>query len=89
MTGSQRDTLNLRIKPQARALIDRAASLLGKTPTDFVLEAARHEAANVLLDRTVFALKSKAYAWFLARVDAPSEPNQRLRRSLQTRAPWD
>jgi uncharacterized protein (DUF1778 family) len=84
MTGSHRDTLNLRIKPQ-----DRAASLLGKTPTDFVLEAARHAAANVLLDRTVFALKPKAYAALLASVDGPSEPNKRLRWSLQTPAPWD
>jgi uncharacterized protein (DUF1778 family) len=89
MTGSQRDTLNLRIKPQDRALIDRAASLVGKTPTGFVVEAAQHAAANVLLDRTVFVLKPRAFARFLARVDRPTKPNKRLCRSLETPAPWD
>src|SRR5260370_21792853 len=89
MLGSQRDTLNIRIKPQDRALINRAACLLGKAPTDFVVEAARHAATNVLLDRTVFAIKPKAYAGFLARIDAPPEPNKALRRSLQTPATWD
>ena len=88
MTGSQRNMLKIRIKPQDRTLIDHAALLLGKTPTDFVLEATRHAASNVLSDRTGFAFKPKAYAAFLARLDAPSKPNKRLRRSLQTPAPW-
>jgi len=87
MTDSQRDTVTIRIKPHDRALIDRAASLLGKTPADFVLEAARHAAENALLNRTVFTLNPEAYAEFLARLDAP-RPNKRLRKSLQTQAPW-
>ncbi len=46
--------LNLRIKPSARNLIDRAAELTGKTRTDFVLEASQRAAEEALLDRTVF-----------------------------------
>ena len=87
--ATRRDTLNLRIKPELRGLIDRAAELLGKNRTDFVLEAARHAAENALLDRTVFAVSPKAYAEFLARLDAPPLPNRRLRRSLRTPAPWE
>ena len=49
----RRDTLNLRIKPADRGLIDRAATLTGKTRTDFVLEAARRAAEDALLDRTM------------------------------------
>ncbi|HVP00724.1 MAG TPA: DUF1778 domain-containing protein, partial [Bryobacteraceae bacterium] len=52
----KRDTLNLRIKPELRGLIDRAAELSGKNRTDFVLDAARNAAENALLDRTVFAV---------------------------------
>ena len=52
-TAPRRDTLNLRIKPADRGLIDRAATLTGKTRTDFVLEAARRAAEDALLDRTV------------------------------------
>ena len=39
--SKRRDTLNLRIKPEERGLIDRAALATGKTRTDFVLDAAR------------------------------------------------
>lgn len=84
-----RETLNIRIKPEVRGLIDRAAALTGKNRTDFVLDAARRAAEDALLDRTVFVVSPKAYADFLARLDAPPHPNERLRRSLKTRAPWE
>jgi uncharacterized protein (DUF1778 family) len=87
--GTKRDTLNIRIKPEVRSLIDRAAHLLGKNRTDFVLDAARHAAEDALLDRTVFVVSPAAYKEFLARLDAPTRPNPRLRRSLRTPAPWD
>jgi uncharacterized protein (DUF1778 family) len=86
--AAKRDTLNLRIKPEVRGLIDRAAALTGKNRTDFVLDAARHAAEDALLDRTVFVLDSKVYADFLERLDAPPKPNERLRHSLKTPAPW-
>jgi len=86
---ARRETLNIRIKPELRGLIDRAAELAGKNRTDFVLDAARVAAEEALLDRTVFAVNPKAYAEFLARLDAPPRPNARLRRSLQTPAPWE
>jgi uncharacterized protein (DUF1778 family) len=86
---SRRDTLNLRIRPELRGLIDRAAELEGKNRTDFVLNAARHAAEETILDRTVFAMDPGAYAEFLARLDAPPRPNGRLRRTLETPAPWE
>lgn len=94
MPGSQqekrkRETLNLRIKPSLRGLIDRAAALSDKNRTDFVLDAARRAAEEALLDRTVFVLDSKAYHEFLERLDAPPRPNARLRRTMQTPAPWE
>jgi uncharacterized protein (DUF1778 family) len=85
----KRETLNLRIKPELRGLIDRAAELSGKNRTDFVLDAARHAAEDTLLDRTIFVVNAKAYAEFLVRLDAPPRPNARLRRSLRTTAPWE
>lgn len=85
----KREALNLRIKPQLRDLIDRAAEMSGKNRTDFVLDAARGAAEAALLDRTVFTVKAKAYRQFLARLDAPPKPNNRLLKSMQTRAPWE
>jgi uncharacterized protein (DUF1778 family) len=85
----RRDTLSIRIKPEVRGLIDRAAELTGKNRTDFVLEAARRAAEDALLDRTVFTVSPRAYAAFLARLDSAPKPNARLRRTLQTPTPWD
>ena len=84
-----RNTLNLRMKPEDRDLIDMAAKLQGKNRTDFILEAARKAAEETLLDRTIFSVSTEAYAEFLAILDAPSQPNERLRKTMQTPAPWD
>ena len=85
----KRDTLNIRIKPAERSLIDQAAQSLGKNRTDFILDAARRAAEEALLDRTVVSVTPEAYAAFLARLDAPPQPNERLRRTMQTPAPWE
>ena len=86
---AKREALNLRIRPQVRELIDRAAELAGKNRTDFVLDAARRAAEDTLLDRTIFTVSPTAYRQFLARLDAPPKPNKRLLKSMQTPAPWE
>ncbi len=88
-SNTKRGALNLRIKPQLRGLIDRAADLLGKNRTDFILDAARRAAEDALLDRTVLVVSAKVYAEFVARLDAPPKPNARLRRTLQMSVPWE
>jgi uncharacterized protein (DUF1778 family) len=65
------------------------ATLTGKTRTDFVREAARHAVEEALLDRAVFAVSPETYAAFLARLDEAPKPNERLRRTMQSPAPWD
>jgi uncharacterized protein (DUF1778 family) len=84
-----RETLNIRIKPELRGLIDRAAGLLGKTRTDFVLEASRLAAEEALLDRTLFTLREDDFRAFVALLDAPPAENQRLRKLMQSTPPWD
>jgi uncharacterized protein (DUF1778 family) len=79
----------MRIKPETRSLLDMAAELTGKNLTDFVLDAARQAAQSALLDRSAIPLESKAYEAFVAMLDAPPQPNERLRKSLQTPAPWE
>ncbi len=85
----KRETLNLRIKREERNLIDRAARMQGKNRTDFVLQAARAAAEEALLDQVVFTASAQAYAAFLARLDAPPQPNESLRRTLLASVPWD
>ncbi len=87
-TKPRRETLNLRIPAAERNLIDRAAHSTGKTRTDFILEAARRAAEETLLDRVILSVGPKAYAEFLRRLDAPAQPNERLRRTMQVTPLW-
>ena len=87
-TKTRRDTLNLRIPPAERNLIDRAAASTGKTRTDFILEAARRAAEEALLDRALIVVSPKAYDEFVKRLDQPAQANERLRRTMRSKAPW-
>lgn len=84
-----RESLNIRIRPEDRRLIDRAASARGKNRTDFILDAARQAAEEALLERAIISVSPEAYAEFVARLDAPAQPNERLRRTMQGRPPWE
>lgn len=87
--NQKRETLNLRIKPDDRGLIDRAAELSGKTRTDFVLEAARKAAEEAVMDRTLFLVDEERFAAFKAALDAPAQPNERLIRTMRTKPRWE
>jgi len=83
-----RDTLNIRIRPEVRGLIDRAAEARGTTRTDFILDAATRAAEEALLDRALIQVSAKAYSEFLQRLDAPAKPSTRLRKTLKAPLPW-
>ena len=85
---TRRDTLNLRIKPEERGLIDRAAEMAGKTRTDFVLDAARRAAVETLTERTLFPVDAGTFAKFAAALDAPPRLDAKLARTLRTPPPW-
>jgi uncharacterized protein (DUF1778 family) len=87
--AQRRETLNIRIKADERGLIDRAARVRGQNRTDFILEAARRAAEDTLLDRTLIAASPEAYKEFVKRLDAKPQPNARLRKTMQTAAPWE
>ncbi len=88
-TPPERISINLRTDASSRDLIDRAAGALGKNRSEFMLEAARREATEVLLDRRLFLLDDRAFRRFTAALDAPPTKNPRLQRLLHTRAPWE
>tara|TARA_R110000823_G_scaffold55161_4_gene134857 strand:- start:9556 stop:9846 length:291 start_codon:yes stop_codon:yes gene_type:complete len=85
----KRETLNIRIKPEERGLIDRAAKARGKNRTEFVLEAARIAAEEAIMDQAIISVTPEAYQAFLEQLDMPPTPNERLRKTLQAPAPWD
>ena len=84
----KRETLNIRIKPEERGLIDRAARAKGKNRTDFILDAARSAAEEALLDQLVISVSPEKYSAFLDRLSMPPKPNERLKKTMRTPAPW-
>ncbi|MBX9774422.1 MAG: DUF1778 domain-containing protein [Xanthobacteraceae bacterium] len=85
----RRETLNLRIRPEERGLIDQAARAVGKNRTDFVLEAARKAAEAALLDQVLFTVDATTFSKFQAMLDAPAQSNNLLRKTLRTPGPWE
>ena len=86
---NKRESLNIRIKSEERSLIDRAAMARGKNRTDFILDAARLAAEEVVIGQVVILASPSAYAEFLSRLDSPPNANARLRKTLQTLPPWE
>lgn len=83
------EVINLRAGRRQKMLIDRAAETLGKSRSEFMLETACREAETVLLDKRYFVLSQAAFNEFTAMLDKPPKENPKLRRLLQTRAPWE
>lgn len=82
-------SINIRAKAKQRDLIDQAASRLGRSRSDFMLEVACREAEDVLLDQAFFAVDAGTFAQFQALLDKPLPPTDKLRRLLKKKAPWD
>lgn len=81
-------TLNIRAEPRRRDLIDRAAEAVGKTRSEFMLDAACREAESVLLDQRYFTLDEAQFDSFLRRLDEPA-PSEKLTELLTAKAPWE
>jgi uncharacterized protein (DUF1778 family) len=81
-------TITLRASPEQLELIDLAASSLGKSRSDFMLEVACERAQAVLLDQVFFRLDAEKFKQFTAMVDVPPAQNEGLERLMAVKAPW-
>jgi uncharacterized protein (DUF1778 family) len=77
--------INLRTSPEAKALIERAAALMGTTVSGFMLQNAYEAARRVVADNDTLVLSEQAFAAFVAAGEDPSEPNEALRALMARR----
>jgi len=82
-------SINLRIEAKTRELIDEAASLLGKTRTEFMIDSARSQAIDVLLDQRLFTLDPERYDAFVQALDNPPAPGPKLKALLRRVPAWE
>lgn len=86
--GDAKGSINLRIETTTRQLIDDAAAILGKTRTEFMVESARRQAIDVLLDQRLFMLDPKRFDTFVHVLDNPPAPGPKLRSLLRRVPAW-
>src|SRR4051812_40202510 len=72
--ADKKGSINLRIESRTRQLIDDAAAVLGKTRTEFMIDSARIQAIDVLLDQRLFVLDSGRFEAFVDALDNPPAP---------------
>ncbi|OGT41794.1 MAG: hypothetical protein A3F42_02185 [Gammaproteobacteria bacterium RIFCSPHIGHO2_12_FULL_37_34] len=82
-------SINIRAKVRQRNLIDQAAERLGRSRSDFMLDAACSKAEDVLLGQTFFTVDTDTFEKFKTLLDCPLPATDKLRRLLKTKAPWD
>ena len=73
MRGSvkrREDRLEVRLTPEAKSMLKRAASVERKTVSAFVLDKGLEAAAETLADRRGFRLTAKQYDNFIAALRA-------------------
>lgn len=84
-------TLHIRTTMADRTLIERAAEASGRNRTEFLLQAAREKAIQVLLDQTLFVLAKDRFESFQELIEKPipADSMQALKAFRRRAAPWD
>jgi uncharacterized protein (DUF1778 family) len=82
------DIIQIRAPAETKAMLNRAAALRGQKLSEFMLDSARRQAEEAILDQRVFFLDAKAHTAFLALLDAPAKPNAALKALMARKPAW-
>jgi len=88
-TARKDDVIQVRAMAGTKALLNRAAAMRGQKLSEFMLESARREAENALLDQRSFFLDDERHAAFVAMLDAPHTPSEKLKELMHRKPAWD
>ena len=72
------ERLAARVTPEQKALIQRAASLEGRSLTDYVIASAEASARETIRAREVLRLSAEGAKQFFAAIENSPEPSERL-----------
>ncbi len=82
------DVIQIRASAEAKAILNRAAALRGQKLSEFMLQSARRQAEETILDQRTFFLDDEAHERFLAQLDSPPAASAKARARLNRKAPW-
>ncbi len=77
-TRTESARINLRTSPEAKALIERAAAIMGSTVSGFMLQNAYEAARKVVAGQDIITLSDRDRDAFLSALENPPEPTQAL-----------
>lgn len=83
------DVIQIRASAGTKALLSRAAALRGQKLSEFMLDSARRQAEETILDQRSFFLDAEAHERFLELLDAPAKPSEELRARMRRRPAWE
>ena len=84
-TRTESARINLRTSPEAKALIERAAAIIGSTVSSFMLQNAYEAASRVVANNETIVLSQEAFEAFIAVCENPPEPSDALRQLMALR----
>jgi uncharacterized protein (DUF1778 family) len=82
------DVIQIRASAETKAVLNRAAALRGQKLSEFMLESARRQAEEAILDQRIFFLDAKTHEKFLTLLDSPTKPSRYLKSLLARRPDW-
>lgn len=85
VSSNQSARIHLRATPQAKAMIERAATMMGATVSGFVLQNAYDAARRVVADDDSLMLSQQAFQLFVAACEKPSKPTAALQKLMARR----
>src|ERR1700730_49575 len=81
--------LSMRLPETDIAIIDRAATLRGRSRTDFVRDAAVRAAEDVLMEKLLIRMSPAGFKAFMAALSGPATPVPQMIELFQREAPWE
>jgi len=82
-TAQRQERISIRLSPQSKRTLERAAAYTDKTLTDFVVDVAMQRADAVVRDHEVIALEAAEWERFQDLLLNPPEPNEKLLKALE------
>jgi uncharacterized protein (DUF1778 family) len=81
--------LSMRLPETDIAIIDRAASLRGRSRTDFMREAAVRAAEDVLMEAAPIRMSPAGFKAFIDVLSQPARPVPEMVELFKHTAPWE
>lgn len=81
--------ISMRLPEADVAIIDRAASLRGRSRTDFVRDAAVRAAEEVVMEQSLIRMSPEGFAEFMEALSAPVAPVPEMVDLARRPAPWE